>query len=75
MSKSVIVFEVLYDAASEEGRASFTGNCGDGTAIFRTRSREEAERFASTHQAAYGPGRPKVQSTEVGLKLALRWGV
>ena len=65
--REVTVYEVLFEAGSP-------GPAGDGTHVYRSRSRAEAERFAVGRELW---GRPAtVQVAEgVPVRLAARWGL
>ena len=66
MSATVTVFEVIYDAPAP-------GSAGDGTHIFRSKSRRDAETFARGKTAW---GRPTaVSEAKVSSALARRWGL
>ncbi len=63
---TVKVYEVLYDGAG-------SGPAGDGTYIFRSKSKREADAFAKGNTTY---GRPaKATLAEVPKRLAERWGL
>lgn len=66
--RDVTVFEVLY-YAGDDGPS---GPAGDGTFVFRSRDRREAERFASGRTCYGKPA--DVMESRVPRSLAQRWG-
>jgi len=73
MAREVIVFEVLYSVGDDHPQAH-GGAAGDGSFIFRSRSRREAEAFAREHAHPYG-GPCEAREARVPARLADRWGV
>lgn len=67
MTATVKVHEVIYDTGRDGGPAR------DGTAIYRSRDKGEAERFAASHTCYGSPA--TVESADVSRKLAQRWGL
>ena len=66
------VFEVLYQV-DDESPSAHRGPAGDGSFVFRTRSRREAERFAEGKEVYGGPA--EVHEFDAPARLAQRWGL
>lgn len=66
MARTIRVYEVLYIG-------SRAGIAGDGSAIYRTRDRRQAEEFAAGKRCYSGPA--TVEAVDVPAHIAQRWGV
>lgn len=70
--KTIRVYEVLYHVP--DGHPDDHGGAaGDGSFIYRTRSRTDAQRFATGRRAYQGPA--VVESADVPASVARRWGL
>lgn len=69
MSKTVRVFEVLYDGPA----GCSPGPNGDGTFIYRTKDRERAE--AKARASTFYGRQTTYYSVDAPLALAQRWGL
>lgn len=65
-SGTVRVYEVLYNCDGP-------GPMGDGMAVYRTRSKADAERFAAGKRCYSGPA--EADGNDVPRRLAQRWGL
>ena len=63
---TVRIYEVLYDV-------NHPGPAADGTVIYRSKSKREAETFASTRTCYGKPA--EALAANVSRRLAERWGV
>jgi hypothetical protein len=71
MAKTVKVFEVLYH--SDEPHHAYAGAAGDGSFIYRTRKRSDAESFARGKRCYSGDA--SILESDVPRRLAQRWGL
>ncbi len=65
-SATVRIYEVLYDVDRP-------GPAADGTVIYRSKSKREAEAFAASHTCYGKPA--TAEPADVPRRLAERWGV
>lgn len=71
MAKPITVFEVLWH--SDEPSQAYAGPAGDGSFIYRTRNKGDAERFAKGKRCYSEDA--SVGEVVVPRKLAQRWGL
>jgi hypothetical protein len=71
MAKPITVFEVLWH--SDNPDQAYAGAAGDGSFIYRTRNRKDAERFAAGKRCYSGDA--SVLESSVPRRLAQRWGL
>ena len=72
MAKGITVYSVLYHV-SDDHPAAGGGPAGDGSFIFRSRSRKAADEFAKGKDYYSGPAEVQVDEN-VPRRIAERWG-